>query len=57
MEWLCDQEWFKHVDIIQQIINNKQSIPEIEPKPEPKKKEKKSTVKISTDTESKIVEF
>ena len=60
LEWTCKQDWFKHSDIQQKIIDNaKQNMSE-ESKPaklEPKKKEKKQTVKISSDETEKTTEF
>lgn len=63
LEWLCNQDWFKHTEIIKTIIETAKqcmSEPEEEQKPEPKKKKepkKNGVVKISTDVESKTVQF
>ena len=69
LKWLCDQDWFKHREIVQQIINDtvgdnikQEEILEEIKKPKIKQTEKKvknkckeSTVKIST--ENNVLEF
>ena len=65
LSWLCKQDWFKHKDIIEKVIANaeQQGITSEEEEEEPqqkkkdKKPKKKSTVKISTDVDSKTLEF
>ena len=62
LEWICKQEWFKHKDIIEKVISNAEqqgnaSEEEPQQKKKDKKPKKKSTVKISTDVDSKTLEF
>ena len=56
LEWLCKQDWFKHKDIVEQVIQNAKGCmsdadAEMSPEEQPKKKEqkKKGTVKITTN--------
>ena len=65
--WLCDQDWFKHKEIITQIIKNSDQEQEQdeepkkeqkkEPKKEPKKKIIKPNIKINPEEISKTVVF
>ena len=67
MIWLCEKcDWFKHADILQQIIENAKSNmseeadSEPEPKPEPKKKkDSKKSVKVTINASdvSKVIDF
>ena len=64
MIWLCEQDWFKHADILQQIIENAKSNmseeadSEPEPQPEPKKKkDSKKRTKVNATDVSRIVDF
>ena len=66
LEWICKQDWFKHKEIIEKVISNAEqqgNVSEEEQEEEPaqkkkdKKSNKKSTVKISTDVDSKTLEF
>ena len=68
LKFLCDQDWFRHKDIIEHIIKKAEecmSEIEEEPKEEPKKKEpktkkeqnpKKTIVKVSNDGNT-VVDF
>ena len=66
LEWLCEQDWFKHANILQQIIENAKSNmseeadSEPEPQPEPKKKkDSKKTAKVTINAPdvSKVIDF
>ena len=52
LSWLCDQDWFKHKDIVEKIIKSHNSVDaDAKPEQEPKKKDKikKGTVRITTN--------
>ena len=63
--WLCDQDWFKHKEIITKIIKNSDQEQDEEPKKEqkkepkkePKKKIIKPNIKINPEEISKTVVF
>ena len=50
LEWLCEQEWFKHRDIVNEVIRKAQGQSEAdEPKKKKDAKQKKGTITISTN--------
>ena len=50
LEWLCEQEWFKHKDIVLEVIRKAQGQSEAdEPKKKKDAKQKKGTVSVSTN--------
>ena len=51
LEWLCEQEWFKHKDIVFEVIKKAQgSTSEVdESKKKKDAKQKKGTVSVSTN--------
>ena len=50
LEWLCEQEWFKHKDIVLEVVRKAQGKSEAdEPKKKKDAKQKKGTVTISTN--------
>ena len=50
LEWLCEQEWFTHKDIVLEVVRKAQGKSEAdEPKKKKDAKQKKGTVTISTN--------
>ena len=50
LEWLYEQEWFKHKDIIEEVIRKAQGQSEAdEPKKKKDAKQKNGTVSVSTN--------
>ena len=65
LQWLINQEWFKHKDLVKNVIQSISDEEESEkeqepqppkPKPKPKKKEKKVKVGI-VEEDNKILNF